>query len=341
MNNAPQHGNSGDNGRRRPGKLAGILATSLTALSVIPVIIWLFSFFGDYSFLSEMLVNFQLQILAVMIPFPFLIALTRRYCVAGVLLLITGTCAFPVVRAWVPAWQPPAGDKSVRLMTFNVLAPNQHFDKVIEEVQRFDPDILIIAEMSEAWKLRLDTLAEVYRWQAIQPRSHGYGIGVYSKFPITRQESMQLSLKWTMNLADVPAIDTTIDVDGTDLRVLAAHFTSPVSPQRLPMRNDQIQEIAEKTGGATSATILAGDFNCTPFSNQFRRLCQVTGLRDSRIGFGYQGSFPDKPLVLRIPIDHALVSPDIHVSNRQTGDACGSDHLPVILDFSISPENRR
>jgi hypothetical protein len=37
--------------------------------------------------------------------------------------------------------------------------------------------------------------------------------------------------------------------------------------------------------------------------------------------------------VLRIPIDHCLVSPDIGVLTMRTGRHIGSDHLPIIIDM--------
>jgi len=39
--------------------------------------------------------------------------------------------------------------------------------------------------------------------------------------------------------------------------------------------------------------------------------------------------------LLGIPIDHCLVSPEIIVTKRSVGPSVGSDHYPVIIDFSI------
>jgi endonuclease/exonuclease/phosphatase (EEP) superfamily protein YafD len=40
--------------------------------------------------------------------------------------------------------------------------------------------------------------------------------------------------------------------------------------------------------------------------------------------------------VLRIPIDHCLVSPSVAIVDRRVGPPVGSDHLPVFVDFAIS-----
>lgn len=39
---------------------------------------------------------------------------------------------------------------------------------------------------------------------------------------------------------------------------------------------------------------------------------------------------------MSIPIDHCLHSPDITVINRRVGSDVGSDHYPLIIDFSIN-----
>ena len=52
-------------------------------------------------------------------------------------------------------------------------------------------------------------------------------------------------------------------------------------------------------------------------------------------GFGVQPSWPTKPLILRIPIDHILVSKNIVTARRWIGPETGSDHLPVFADLVL------
>ena len=81
-----------------------------------------------------------------------------------------------------------------------------------------------------------------------------------------------------------------------------------------------------------SSIILAGDMNLTSYTRQFRKLKRKLKLVDSRKGFQRQASWPTLlPAILRIPIDHVLVSKDIEVVERSLGPAIGSDHLPVFI----------
>jgi endonuclease/exonuclease/phosphatase (EEP) superfamily protein YafD len=62
---------------------------------------------------------------------------------------------------------------------------------------------------------------------------------------------------------------------------------------------------------------------------------RISNLHDSRKGFGIQPTWPsDKPIFM-VPIDHVLVSKEIRIQNRFTGPDIGSDHRPVIVDFSL------
>ena len=84
--------------------------------------------------------------------------------------------------------------------------------------------------------------------------------------------------------------------------------------------------------------IVAGDFNVTMWSSQYRKMIANSGLHNTRQGFGIlptQSSyFLDIPW-LAIPLDHFLVSRDIIVENMTTGKNVGSDHLPIIVDVLI------
>jgi endonuclease/exonuclease/phosphatase (EEP) superfamily protein YafD len=52
-------------------------------------------------------------------------------------------------------------------------------------------------------------------------------------------------------------------------------------------------------------------------------------------GFGFQPTWPANSRFLKIPLDHVLHAPEIIIHNRMVGGAVGSDHFPVIVDFSI------
>ena len=104
----------------------------------------------------------------------------------------------------------------------------------------------------------------------------------------------------------------------------------------MEIRNNQLAEIAMHLQDGSKPTILVGDFNCVPWSPFMKDMLETIDLRDSRVGFGYHASWPTDLIPLRIPIDHAFVSDGIHVSDRQLLGTTGSDHFPLVLEFSIN-----
>jgi endonuclease/exonuclease/phosphatase (EEP) superfamily protein YafD len=101
------------------------------------------------------------------------------------------------------------------------------------------------------------------------------------------------------------------------------------------MRDAQLAAIAAAARSKNGPLVLAGDLNVTSWSAAFDLLTDRTRLVDSRAGFGVQPSWPKWFGPGRIPIDHCLVTPEIAVRDRFVGPDLGSDHFPIVVDFTI------
>jgi endonuclease/exonuclease/phosphatase (EEP) superfamily protein YafD len=103
---------------------------------------------------------------------------------------------------------------------------------------------------------------------------------------------------------------------------------------------EQLSNLARIASEAKGAVMLLGDLNSTSWGSYFHRLIQDGKLTDSRRGYGLQLSFPARKLIFGqllylTPIDHILVSSEISILDRYLGPYVGSDHYPVIIDFSM------
>jgi len=107
------------------------------------------------------------------------------------------------------------------------------------------------------------------------------------------------------------------------------------------VRDRQLREVGRIAAELPRPLILLGDLNITSWSPHFQDLLESSGLRDSRLGWGIQPTWPANPWLLRIPIDHALVSRDVRVIARRTGPAIYSDHRPIVLDFQRAKRFRK
>ncbi len=53
-------------------------------------------------------------------------------------------------------------------------------------------------------------------------------------------------------------------------------------------------------------------------------------------GLRIQGTWPSFiPFFLRIPLDHLLVSDNIHIIKQEVGPPVGSDHLPILTKINL------
>jgi endonuclease/exonuclease/phosphatase (EEP) superfamily protein YafD len=60
-----------------------------------------------------------------------------------------------------------------------------------------------------------------------------------------------------------------------------------------------------------------------------------TGLVNATLESGLRPTWPTRPALARIPIDHFLLSDHLNVASIRTGPDIGSDHLPLILDLAV------
>jgi endonuclease/exonuclease/phosphatase (EEP) superfamily protein YafD len=319
-----------------PSSLRGVgwFRYLVAAISFGPLLVFVASQLGQYSYLCELISNFQLFILFILLPFPFLMFWFQWRRLGWVLSVATAWSLALVLWIYLPASQPPAGKQVIKVMSFNVLALNPNHAQVLKVIKDSDPDVVMIVEYSKPWIPAMKLLKELYPYSIESPRWHGFGIAFYSKLPIVEEEILQLAKTKT----DSPALIAHVQVGDQKLRVMGIHVLSPVNRERMKMRNEQLIEISDYLSQSDEPTILLGDFNCSAWSSHIKRLLKTAKLSDSRQGFGYLASWNSSKWPLQIPIDHAFTSKHIRVHDRSVGsDSGGSDHFPIFCEVSITP----
>jgi len=301
---------------------------------LVPILLFIASLLGRQFWVCELICNFRAYILVtLLITGPVLFSLKRKTLtiawIGATLWAMMGTAS-----VFLPASQPTAVSddaQTIKIMSYNVLGTNLQHDDVIAEIRRQDPDVLMVVEYANLWHPAMERLHEAYPHRHEQPRWHGFGIAVFSKLPIIKKDVLATA----GSRFDFPLVVATVKVGDRDLRIAGAHLLSPRDRNRLDIRNLQMREISQYLSADSSPTILVGDFNCVPWSSFLCDLMGRTGYRDSRQGFGYHGTWHANKFFLRIPIDHALVSPQVHVHSRSVGQSGYSDHFPIIVEVSV------
>jgi endonuclease/exonuclease/phosphatase (EEP) superfamily protein YafD len=222
----------------------------------------------------------------------------------------------------------PSGEgQVVRVLVLNVHTESSSFDEVARLIDDVQPDIVGLVEVDERWLRGVAPAVARFEGRLEKPRSDNFGVALYTRGPLVGSiEGLGVAL---------PSVIGTVDLDGAKLSIILVHPFPPMSAAALAAQREQLDAVAARARSMAGPLVIMGDFNATPWSRPYRRLLTGSGLCDSRAGFGVQATFPASSAVLRIPIDHLLMSCSIGIADRRVERDVGSDHLPVVVELVI------
>jgi len=237
---------------------------------------------------------------------------------------------------------PVATEQPARAMLMNLNADNGNTEQVLNAIKTSDPDLLLLEEVTPSWAAELSVLD--YPYCVSKPQGGCFGVMLLSKHPLSHTNVLYLTGRdasprrpRTAGTA-VPTIIADIHLPQGEISVIGTHPLPPVGAKYSKHRNAQLSDLSPLVREQKKPVLLIGDLNTSPWSSHFVRLLKESGLKNSMNGFGFQPSWPSENRFLRIPLDHMLHSPDILIHRRVVGGDVGSDHLPLIVDFSIQQE---
>lgn len=294
----------------------------------------LLGFLGSWWWFLDLMTHFRLQYAWLFGLGCLCYAALRRWRrLGGCAVLLTVQVLLIVPLYW---GSPPASPASgtFRVMLINVYSGNPRPERVVELLQREQPDLVVLEEITSRWLPELEAWRESYSHTIERPEEDNFGIGLYSRFPIVEGGVV------VIGEAGVASIEAVVEIEGQLVRVMATHPPPPVGGTYSSWRNGQMEELGQRLAGAEEPVLLVGDLNATSWSHSFKQLRKAADLRDSRQGFGVQSTWPTHMWWMRVPLDHVLVSDEVAVHQRVVGPSVGSDHLPVIVDFSLHSPRR-
>jgi len=296
-------------------------------------------FLGRWWWVLELNCHFRLQYLLVLTFATGFFVLGRkrkRAFIAGLLAVANLLPIVPVYFRPCPGGHlretanTANGPRLVRALLLNVEQPNRSFAKAIELIANVDPDFAVLLETDTKWADALRGGLVGYPYAVSEPQDSRFGLMLLSRLPIVDQEVV---FSVAQNL---PSLKADLLVDEHRFTVIATHAVPPKSGRHARLRNGQLTALAALVTGQRGPVIVLGDLNVTPWSPFFYDLLAEAGLLDSRRGFGLQPSWPTSFAPLRIPIDHCLATPDVTIHDRWIGPQVGSDHFPVVVEFSLA-----
>jgi endonuclease/exonuclease/phosphatase (EEP) superfamily protein YafD len=222
-------------------------------------------------------------------------------------------------------------ETTFKVYSANIYQSNNDLSGLSALLQETAPEIVVLLEVRPEHVEQIRPAIQHYPYSIVNTSFAAYGIGmvVLSKFPILDHHLTKLSEHGNA------IIEAKLEINKKPVMFYGIHAQRP-GVDNFDERKEQFIALAHQISKQTLPVIAAGDLNSTPFTPNFRKLIEISGLRDSRTGFGWQPSWPTYIPFFWIPIDHILVSPEVHVHKRATGSRIGSDHYPVFAELSIN-----
>lgn len=325
-----------------PNKFGRLWQSCLRILALFSLLLGLITvcgYFGESNRYFDNCAHFRPQLFAIMlILWPFLLGLKKM----RLLFLVLGMCGLIANGLALAPWYLHGKDISpvpsqLRVYDANVYTANTHYEKVLAEIHREKPDLILLEEINAAWLDALAPLRKSYPYVLACPREDNFGIVLFSKLPFVNSRVEYFGK------AQLPSLVATVPVQSENVLVIGTHSLPPSTQENFVERNEQLAKIADFINTQSRPVLLLGDLNMTPWSADYKKLIVATGLRNARMGYGLQASWPTHlPLLprrlmppFRIPIDHALYSKHFVVADYRRGRDIGSDHLPLLVDFGL------
>lgn len=289
----------------------------------------LVGFAARHDWRLELACHFRVQYWWALVAAFLLLAWTRHALLALVALALAATNLVLIVPLYFGQAPRAGSGQPLRAMSFNVHYLNDDYGATIELILREQPDFVLLLEVTREWAKALEFLHPEYPYRHVHVGGYGGGLAFYSRHEIKDVQLQQRD--W-----EGPTIIALLATPGGRMTFLGVHPNSPKSAAYFESRNRQLEQVGQLARATDGAVMLMGDLNMTSWSPYFKELLVASNLRDSRRGFGVEGSWPWlRGAIFRIPIDHCLVSSQVSVLNHRIGPAVGSDHRPVLVEFQL------
>lgn len=229
----------------------------------------------------------------------------------------------------VPAYQSLSyevvNNGDLKIISFNLLSSNPNKKKVIQWIEKEQPDILFLMEVTSHWENSLSTLKKTYPFNFIESREDNFGFALFSKYPLTQTQKLVFS----KNPLKTPHCFAKVQIQNREIGILGVHAFPPINIPVTQIRNNDLNELSQFSLKEKIPLIVLGDFNSTRWDYDFIAKTH-SRFQDSR---SLPGTYPTWPAVGNfaiLPLDHLFFSKEFLFIDRKTGLNLGSDHLPVI-----------
>lgn len=217
-----------------------------------------------------------------------------------------------------------------RLLQLNLRFDNHTPKEVLSLIGRSNADVVTLEEVSGMWRRELSFIEKAYPYRQFCPRPGVGGVAILSRRPFLHPSTAKCLNRHALAIA-------TINFGGAAVDVVALHLGWPWPFEQSQQIGPVAKTLETKLG---SSAILAGDLNAAPWSATAERLAKAGGFTRLR-HIGPTWLARNLPDWLRrtagLPIDNIFVKGRVAVLQTKRLESVGSDHLPLLVEFSLLP----
>lgn len=223
---------------------------------------------------------------------------------------------------------------TIKVALANLAYFNEDAARVLPWLAAEDPDVAVLLETTERHHAALAPLVErLPHLTRIDAAHDAANLAVFSRYPLA--DAVRFG-----RAGPLPQLAVDVETPGRPVRLYAIHLFPPLSSEGAGWQSDVLDELTDRVAADAAegrTVIVAGDFNCAPWSPRFRRFEDRGRLAHGRRGVGVLNTWPDWDALpwLGIPIDHVVVGGGAAVRSLVRGPWIGSDHRPLAAVVAI------
>lgn len=278
--------------------------------------------------------------LAVLMGIAALPLFATRFLKVGSVFVLAAILAFATTSGTVPVaglgikygpLHPVDPERPVyKMVQLNLRYNNRTPERVLSMIGRIRPDVVTLEEVSDPWAEKLELLKAAYPYSILCSYPNGFfGVAILSRRPFADGTSPTCDRRGALAVA-------TVNFGGTSADIAALHVG-------WPWPFPQYREIGGLTpyfGKIRETAIVAGDLNAAPWSQATARVAWAGGLTlmPSPGATWFPFGVPEFLRFAGLPIDNVFAKGNVEIHSIRTLDPVGSDHLPVLVEFSLKPK---
>jgi len=248
---------------------------------------------------------------------------------------------------WPKVRQPTSPTTTtLRAMSTNLFKANDAHDAIAETILASRADLVAVQELRPSQAEALASLLRhAYPYQDLHPGRDAEGMGLFSRYPITRRETVRLD-------GANPIQIVRLLVEQQPLALINMHPRIPRLKQGLlglPVglsthaRGEDVAAIVRAAEPLLDPTLIMGDMNTTPYCPEYQALPRdwrdVHDIAERGLGLSYPvdaAFFGFRSPIPLFRIDHLFLRGPIVCRSLRRGRMPGSDHRYLVAQLALA-----